>query len=100
MIRGDMPVRAASGANCCLSPALIPGPHVKQIERGFIAKAFERAGGGQVKPAELPSSCTVSQSVAKQADNRWPAGLTRIVSLRRPRRSRRYPLKHVSLYNQ
>jgi two-component system response regulator PilR (NtrC family) len=54
MIRGDMPVRAASGAVELLPESGFDlEAHVKQIERGYIAEALKRAGGVQVKAAEL-----------------------------------------------
>jgi two-component system response regulator PilR (NtrC family) len=56
-VRGDLPRAAVAGA----APAADALPdsgfdleaHVKQIERGYIAEALKRAGGVQVKAAEL-----------------------------------------------
>jgi len=53
-IRGDMAVRAPSGAAEALPESGFDlEAHVKQIERGYIAEALKRAGGVQVKAAEL-----------------------------------------------
>jgi len=54
MIRGDLPVRVPSGAADLLPDSGFDlEAHVKQIERGYIAEALKRAGGVQVKAAEL-----------------------------------------------
>jgi two-component system, NtrC family, response regulator PilR len=54
MIRGDLPVRVPSGAVDLLPDSGFDlEAHVKQIERGYIAEALKRAGGVQVKAAEL-----------------------------------------------
>src|SRR4029077_7284412 len=48
-IRGDMAVRAPSGAAEALPESGFDlEAHVKQIERGYIAEALKRAGGVQV----------------------------------------------------
>ena len=53
-IRGDMPLRATAGAVESLPESGFDlEAHVKQIERGYIAEALKRAGGVQVKAAEL-----------------------------------------------
>ena len=53
-LRGDMPLRAAAGAVESLPESGFDlEAHVKQIERGYIAEALKRAGGVQVKAAEL-----------------------------------------------
>jgi two-component system response regulator PilR (NtrC family) len=53
-IRGEMSLRPAAGG---VDPLPESGfdleAHVKQIERGYIAEALKRAGGVQVKAAEL-----------------------------------------------
>jgi two-component system response regulator PilR (NtrC family) len=52
-IRGDAP-RAATGAADVLPDAGFDlEAHVKEIERGYIAEALKRAGGVQVKAADL-----------------------------------------------
>jgi two-component system response regulator PilR (NtrC family) len=60
-VRGDAP-RAAAGALLPAAPSVDVGlpaegfdleAHVQQIERGYLAEALKRAGGVQVKAAEL-----------------------------------------------
>ena len=55
-LRGDVP-RVAGGPGGPIEPLPASGfdleAHVKQIERGYIAEALKRAGGVQVKAAEL-----------------------------------------------
>ena len=55
-LRGDAP-RAGGGPGGPIEPLPASGfdleAHVKQIERGYIAEALKRAGGVQVKAAEL-----------------------------------------------
>ena len=52
-------VRVEGPRNGAVSPGALPAggfdleEHVKEIERGYIAQALERAGGVQVKAAEL-----------------------------------------------
>jgi two-component system response regulator PilR (NtrC family) len=52
-------IRAASPKNGVVAPDTLPEggfdleAHVKEIERGYIAQALERAGGVQVKAAEM-----------------------------------------------
>jgi two-component system response regulator PilR (NtrC family) len=53
-IRGEMPLRAAAGAAESLPESGFDlEAHVKQIERGYIAEALKKAGGVQVRAAEL-----------------------------------------------
>ena len=55
-LRGDVP-RVGGGPGGPIEPLPASGfdleAHVKQIERGYIAEALKRAGGVQVKAAEL-----------------------------------------------
>ncbi len=55
VLRGDGPVRAGSAQKLEGLPAggFDLEAHVKEIERGYIAQALQRAGGVQVKAAEL-----------------------------------------------
>ena len=53
-IRGDVPRRAACRASTALPESGFDlEAHVKEIERGYIAEALKKAGGVQVKAAEL-----------------------------------------------
>jgi two-component system, NtrC family, response regulator PilR len=53
-IRGTMPMRApAEGHEGLPASGFDLEAHVKEIERGYIAEALKRAGGVQVKAAEL-----------------------------------------------
>src|SRR3954471_2616748 len=53
-IRGEMPLRAAAGtAESLPESGFDLEAHVKQIERGYIAEALKKAGGVQVRAAEL-----------------------------------------------
>jgi two-component system response regulator PilR (NtrC family) len=53
-IRGDVPMRAAAAGHDGLPESGFDlEAHVKEIERGYIAEALKRAGGVQVKAAEL-----------------------------------------------
>jgi len=59
-VRGDAAVRHAASVAAAAAPADgLPASgfdleaHVKEIERGYIAEALKRAGGVQVKAAEL-----------------------------------------------
>jgi two-component system response regulator PilR (NtrC family) len=53
-IRGEMPLRAAPGAAESLPESGFDlEAHVKQIERGYIAEALKKAGGVQVRAADL-----------------------------------------------
>jgi two-component system response regulator PilR (NtrC family) len=57
-IRGDAPRIAATASTQAPADVLPPSgfdleAHVKEIERGYIAEALKRAGGVQVKAAEL-----------------------------------------------
>ena len=55
-IRGDAAPRArgaAAGRRRCPTPGFDLEAHVQEIEREYIAEALERAGGVQVKAAEL-----------------------------------------------
>jgi two-component system response regulator PilR (NtrC family) len=57
-VRGDL-ARAAAATSTVAPADLLPASgfdleaHVKEIERGYIAEALKRAGGVQVKAAEL-----------------------------------------------
>ena len=52
-LRGRVPEREAPAADPLPSRGFDLEEHVKQIERGYIAEALERAGGVQVKAADL-----------------------------------------------
>ena len=55
VVRGDAARPAAAGASAEALPdsGFDLEAHVKEIERGYIAEALKRAGGVQVKAAEL-----------------------------------------------
>ncbi len=52
-IRGDAPRTSAASADGLPQSGFDLEAHVKEIERGYIAEALKRAGGVQVKAAEL-----------------------------------------------
>ena len=52
-IRGDAPRTSAASADGLQQSGFDLEAHVKEIERGYIAEALKRAGGVQVKAAEL-----------------------------------------------
>ena len=52
-IRGDTPRAPAASADGLPESGFDLEAHVKEIERGYIAEALKRAGGVQVKAAEL-----------------------------------------------
>ncbi len=52
-IRGDVPRHAAGPMEALPESGFDLEAHVKEIERGYIAEALKRAGGVQVKAAEL-----------------------------------------------
>jgi two-component system response regulator PilR (NtrC family) len=52
-IRGDAPRVAAGPTEALPESGFDLEAHVKEIERGYIAEALKRAGGVQVKAAEL-----------------------------------------------
>jgi two-component system response regulator PilR (NtrC family) len=52
-IRGDAPRASAAPADGLPESGFDLEAHVKEIERGYIAEALKRAGGVQVKAAEL-----------------------------------------------
>ena len=51
-VRGDLP-RTSSAPEALPASGFDLEAHVKQIERGYIAEALKRAGGVQVKAADL-----------------------------------------------
>src|SRR5439155_9233463 len=51
--RGDTPPEPAAPADGIHESGFDLEAHVKEIERGYIAEALKRAGGVQVKAAEL-----------------------------------------------
>jgi two-component system response regulator PilR (NtrC family) len=52
-VRGDAPRPSANAVDALPDGGIDLEAHVKEIERGYIAQALERAGGVQVKAAEL-----------------------------------------------
>jgi two-component system response regulator PilR (NtrC family) len=52
-IRGELPRSSQAPADGLPEAGFDLEAHVKEIERGYIAEALKRAGGVQVKAAEL-----------------------------------------------
>jgi two-component system response regulator PilR (NtrC family) len=52
-MRGDLPRTGSAPVEVLPDSGFDLEEHVKEIERGYIAEALKRAGGVQVKAAEL-----------------------------------------------